>query len=155
MNFYFRNMQIICWYTHINVMLKTHEGNLPYFINKTSQLRKWKNVNMVGDWKLGIRLELVDNLPIRWFIDLPMNSRPDCPLKIRGQVLPPGSTGVMIFLHFRLLHFFLKLSIVNYQLSIISPTSSHHRGTRSAQRACRQAKDKLFEPPQGGELFVF
>ena len=38
---------------------------------------------------------------------------------------------------------------------VIFPTSSHHRGTRSAQRACRQAKDKLFEPPQGGELFVF
>ena len=41
------------------------------------------------------------------------------PLKIRGQVLPPGSTGVMIFLHFRLLHFFLKFSILNYPLSII------------------------------------
>jgi len=26
----------------------------------------------------------------------------NCPLKIRGQVLPPGSAGVMIFLHFRL-----------------------------------------------------
>ena len=52
------------------------------------------------DWRLvvwGWRLELVDNLPTRRFIDLPMNSRPDCPLKIRGQVLPPGSTGVMIF----------------------------------------------------------
>jgi hypothetical protein len=70
---------------------------------------------VVAGWKL----ELVDHLPIRRFIDLPMNSRPDCPLKIRGQALRPGSTGVMIFLHFRLLHFFLKLSIVNYQLSII------------------------------------
>ena len=38
------------------------------------------------------------------------------PLKIRGQALPSGSTGVMIFLHFRLLHFFLKFSIVNYPL---------------------------------------
>jgi hypothetical protein len=88
---------------------------------------------------------IMHNFAIQWFIDFPMNSICNY----------PGSTGVMIFLHFRLLHFFLKLSIVNYQLSIISPTSSHHRGTRSAQRACRQAKDKLFEPPSGGELFVF
>ena len=39
------------------------------------------------------------------------------PLKIRGQALPPGSAGVMIFLHFRLLHFLnSQLSIINYPL---------------------------------------
>ena len=43
-----------------------------------------------------------------------------------------------------------SLSITRY-----FPTSSHHQGTRSAQKACRKGKDKLFEPPQGGELFVF
>jgi hypothetical protein len=57
-----------------------------------------------------------------------------------------------LFLYFPFLYFLL---ILNSQFSIIFPTSSPHRGTRSAQRACRQAKDKLFEPPQGGELFVF
>ena len=45
MNFYFRNIQIICWYTHINVILKAYEKNLSDFINKTSQLRMWKDVN--------------------------------------------------------------------------------------------------------------
>jgi len=40
------------------------------------------------------------DLPIYGFDDLLMNSRPDCPLKIRGQVLPPCNTGVMIFSHF-------------------------------------------------------
>jgi hypothetical protein len=39
---------------------------------------------------------------------------------------------------------------LHYFLDLISSW-----GTRSAQRACRQAKDKLFEPPQSGELFVF
>jgi hypothetical protein len=45
------------------------------------------------------------------------------------------------------------LSIIHFSLTF--PTSSHHRGTRSAQRACRQAKDKLFDPSADGELFVF
>ncbi len=47
------------------------------------------------------------------------------------------------------------LHIIIYPFSIIFPTSSPHRSTRSAQKACRQAKDKLFEPSAGGELFVF
>jgi hypothetical protein len=33
------------------------------------------------------------------------------PLKIRGQVLPSGSAGVMIFLYFQLLHFFLDSAV--------------------------------------------
>jgi len=45
MNFYFRNIQIIGWYTYINVILKAYEKNLSDFINKTSQLRMWKDVN--------------------------------------------------------------------------------------------------------------
>jgi len=59
--------------------------------------------------------------------------------------------------HFRfsLLSFLPHYTWSFIHFSIIFPTSSPHRGTRSAQRACRQAKDKLFEPPQGGELFVF
>jgi hypothetical protein len=66
------------------------------------------------------------------------------PLILRGQALPTGSAGVMIFLYFWLL-VNSQLSIINCQLSIIVPTSSPHRGTRSAQKACRQLKDKLFE----------
>jgi hypothetical protein len=54
------------------------------------------------------------------------------------------------------LPFFIPTPLYILSISpLISPTSSHHRGTRSAQRACRQAKEKLFVLPQGGELFVF
>jgi len=54
------------------------------------------------------------------------------------------------------LPFFIPSTLCILSISpLFFSTSSHHRGTRSAQRACRQAKDKLFEPPQGGELFVF
>jgi hypothetical protein len=48
-----------------------------------------------------------------------------------------------------------SLHIIIYPFSIIFPTSSHHRGTRSAQRACPRAKNKLFDPSADGELFVF
>ncbi len=42
-------------------------------------------------------------------------------------------------------------------ISITFLTSSPHRDTRSAQRACRQAKDKPFESDvfRRDELFVF
>ena len=56
------------------------------------------------------------------------------PLKIRGQALPPGSAGVMIFLHFRLLFF-----SHTHPFSLISPTSSHHRAPDlCSERAVRQ-----------------
>jgi hypothetical protein len=65
------------------------------------------------------------------------------PLKIRGQALPPGSAGVMIFLHFQLLHFFLnsQLFIIHYPLILGALPQTPHSFLPWCKKECKKNQD--------------